>query len=146
MSQKFNYKFETVKNVKKIQEKLVQKELALIEKDIADVRTEIEKLENAIKALHLQVNGPVTVKISELQERTRYEEFLDNQIKVLYEKVAELEKKRDEIAEQLTQKAKEVKVFETLKDAHFREYVSEQNRQDQIETDEIAVKKFVRGA
>ena len=80
---KFKYKFEAIKDIKERFEKIVQKEIAIINLDIDNLKTEIERLNNERKGTRLKKLTNSSVKISDLQFYSKHENYLESQIKIL---------------------------------------------------------------
>ncbi len=142
---KFQYKFETIKKVKQIVEKKVQKEIAVIE-------LEIDKKKNSIEALLLEkqntlaeYNKRTSLKISEIQFVSNFEKYIESKIEEIKEEINKLEIVKNQKTIELTQKSKETKMFEKLEEKHFNEYNIDLNKTEQKEIDDIANKKFSRG-
>lgn len=142
---KFKYKFESIKRIKETLEKKVQKEIGEIDIHLRLLLAEVEKLENTIKALHLELESKTCVKVAEIQHMSKYEEYLEEKIKNLEEDMLKLETQRSEKIEELKQKQKEHKIFEALETKKFEEFRIEENRLEQLTIDEIATQKFIRG-
>jgi flagellar FliJ protein len=138
---KFNYKFETIKKVKQIVEKKVQKEISVIELEIEKRKVEIKELEaEKIKTLE-ELRSKKSLKISELQFANNFEKLMDEKIEAIKNEILGLEKTKQKKLEELTQKSKETKMFEKLEEKHLQQFIIEQNKLEQIEIDDIATKK-----
>lgn len=141
---KFKYKFETIKKIKETMEKKTQKELSLIELEITKTNEAIKNL-LVSKKLHkakLTTNG--TVKVNMLHCLQNYELLIDKKIETLQKHITELNKSKEKKIAELAQRTKEAKMFEKLKEKHYLDFLNEQKKNEQIEIDEIAAKKFVR--
>ncbi len=142
---KFNYKFESIKNVKETLKKKAQKELSEVQLQIEMVKKEIENILAEKKHLKQQFWNNPKVIASEIQSRLYYENFLDGLVKSLNEKLNDLESLKNEKLNLLSQKSKEHKIFETLESKHYEAFLLKENKDEQIQIDEIASKRFVRG-
>ena len=138
---KFNYKFDTIKKVKQIVEKKVQKEVAVIELEIEKRRNEIKELELEKLKTVGELKNRKSLKISEIQFVNNFEKLIEEKISNIKNENLGLEKSRQKKMEELTQKAKETKMFEKLEEQHLKQFIIEQNRLEQIEIDDIATKK-----
>ncbi len=138
---KFNYKFDTIKKVKQIVEKKVQKEVAVIELEIEKRRNEIKELELEKLKTVGELKNRKSLKISEIQFVNNFEKLIEEKISNIKNEILGLEKSRQKKMEELTQKAKETKMFEKLEEQHLKQFIIEQNRLEQIEIDDIATKK-----
>ncbi|MCB0743052.1 MAG: flagellar FliJ family protein [Ignavibacteriales bacterium] len=141
---KFKYKFEAIKNIKERFEKIVQKEIAIINLDIDNLKTEIERLNNERKGTRLKKLTNSSVKISDLQFYSKHENYLESQMKILRKMVEKKNIEKAKKLEELIKRSKETKTFEKLKEKHKDEHTKTQEKIEQLEMDEIAVKEFNR--
>lgn len=139
---KFNYKFDTIKRVKQIIEKKVQKEIAVIELEIEKRTKEINDLINEKNITINEYKSKKSLKISEIQFVNGFEKLMDEKIDNIKLEIKKLEEVKAQKIEELNQKSKETKMFEKLEEKHLQEFINEQNRLEQIEIDDIATKKF----
>ena len=141
---KFKYKFKSIKEIKERIEKKVQKELAVIDLDIANKRAEIKKLQE-LKLKHKKKKiESQYAKLNDLHFYEKYEAYLNEQIEVLNQEIDKRNIERKNKLEELVEKSKETKTFEKLEEKHFESFRIAQEKQDQLEMDEIAVKEFVK--
>ncbi len=140
----FKYKFASIIKIKQSLEKKAQKEVAVVDLQIDQVKLELEKLQNILKALRINIGEQRAIKAAEIHHIHKYEEYLANERKMLEKKLDDLEKLRIVKLEDLQEKQKEHKMFETMEGKHFAAYTIESNRLDQISMDEIASQKFSR--
>jgi len=141
---KFNYKYEMIKNVKKILEKQAQKNLAEIDLKIKSAMDKLAELKIERADFIEAKDQPRRTKIFEVQLREDLLIQLDEKISVVENEIFELQKKRKEIFRELEEKTKEKKVFETLEEKHHNEFIKEENKLEQLEIDDIATKRFIR--
>lgn len=140
---KFKYKFDSIKKVKNALEKKAKKEVAVIELEIEKMNNKKKEIiEELNRSRSKQVSG--TVKISEMQADKNYQSALEEQIKMVDREIAKLEEEKEKKLEELIQKSKEHKMFETLEDIHRENYNIAENRSEMKNYDEIATQKFVR--
>lgn len=142
---KFHYKFETIKKVKQIVEKKVQKEIAVIELEIDKKKTSIEALLLEKQNTLSEYSKRTSLKIAEIQFVNNFEKYIESKIEEIKEEINKLELVRQQKTAELTQKSKETKMFEKLEEKHFNEYNIDMNKAEQKEIDDIANKKFSRG-
>jgi flagellar FliJ protein len=142
---KFNYKFENVKKIKETFKTKAQKELAEVEHRIEITLREIEKILTEKRNLKKEFYSNSKQKASDLHSRIYYENFLGGLIISLEAKLVALNKEKDERLKVLTQRSKEHKIFETLEEKHYENFLFEENKNEQIQIDDIAVKRYVRG-
>jgi flagellar FliJ protein len=138
---KFQFKYDSVKKVKDLQEKKIQKEIALIDIEIDKNITECEKLKReAENNLKNRKNN----KISELKAIENYRRLLDRNIDTIQKNIAALKKKREGKMYELITKSKESKIFKTLEENHLENFKYEENLKDENRINEIATQKFIR--
>ncbi|MCX6151027.1 MAG: flagellar FliJ family protein [Ignavibacteriales bacterium] len=142
---KFQYKYESIKNVKKSLEKKAQKELAAFDFQIELIKKEIIDLELKKNQIKINTEENKTIKISEVHTKIYYESFLDEAIKTFKDKMIIVEKERAEKLNELISKSKEYKIFKTLENKEQQDFLIEDNKTQQIQMDDISVQKFARG-
>jgi flagellar FliJ protein len=138
---KFNYKFDSIKKVKQIVEKKVQKEVAVVELEIEKRKAEINELIEEKHNTISDLKSKKSLKISEIQFMNNFEKLIDEKIIAIKKDIERLEKVRQQKLDELAQKSKETKMFEKLEEKHLQQFIVEQNRLEQIEIDDIATKK-----
>ncbi len=141
----FKYKFESIKKIKETLEKKAKKDLAEVDLQIDRVKVEVVKLDNVIKALKINVREHKSIRASEMHHINRYEEYLRQERITLEQKIVELELLRTAKLEELQEKQKEHKMFETMEEKHHAAFVMDANHIEQIMLDEVAGQKFARG-
>jgi len=142
---KFRYKFDSVRKVKEIQEKKVQKEIALIELEVDNLHKILKMIFEEKSKVKEEVSKKKNVKVSELKFYDQEEQLLEMKAQNVLNDINQFEsKKKIKIAE-LEQKNKEHKILDILEEKHYENFMIEQNQLEQKEIDEIATKKFVRG-
>lgn len=142
---KFNYKFDSVRRIKHAIEKKAQKELSEINIEIERAKKKIFELELERKKMKEEVLSKKNVKIAELKFYENFEKNINEKKETIEFEISELEKRKKLKQEELVERAKETKMFDKLEIKHYNEFVKEQNKLEQIELDDIATKKFVRG-
>ena len=141
---KFNYKYESIKNVKKNLEKKSQKELADIDNKIEKVKKDIMELENKKNQIKINEKSSKPIKISEVHSKIHYEVYLNELIKINQKTVDNLNDERKIKLEELVTKSKEHKVFKTLETKTQEVFILEENKLQQHQLDDISIQKFVR--
>ena len=142
---KFVYKFESIKKVKEALEKKAQKEVALIEMEIDKQRSEYNRI--ADKESSSRRNGiKKEVSVAEIKFKKNYEQYLSRQKAAVMEKIIQLEKNKKTKLEELVQKSKEHKIFDSLEENYHDNFNKEQSQQELKFIDELATQKFIRQA
>ncbi|MGE5431787.1 MAG: flagellar export protein FliJ [Syntrophomonadaceae bacterium] len=143
---KFHYKFESIKKIKETFEKKIQKEISLIDIEIEKQNCLLKSLADEKNKSRSSLSGKNNVKVSELQFQSEVQNLLGLKEKKILGEIKELEKVKETRMLELEQKTKEHKIFETLEEKHYEDFLLAQNQLEQKEIDEIASKKFAREA
>ncbi|MGE5352066.1 MAG: flagellar export protein FliJ [Acidobacteriota bacterium] len=143
---KFRYKFESIKKIKETFEKKIQKEISLIDLEIEKQNELLKSLAEEKNKSRNSLSGRSFVKASELQFLSEVQNLLGLREKKIISEIANLEKVKETRMLELEQKTKEHKIFETLEEKHYEDFLLVQNQLEQKEIDEIASKKFAREA
>ncbi len=138
---KFNFKYDSIKKVKNLLEKKVQKEIAFIDLEIDRNIYEREKL---ILEAAENIKNRISNKVSELKAVENYKRSLEKKIEIIQKQIAELEKQKEDKMKELIEKSKENKIFQTLEEAHLENFKHEENLKDEGKINEIATQKFIR--
>lgn len=139
----FVYKFENVKKAKDELKKKVQKDLALVENEIFLCKQDLESSLEELIELRNSLNAK-DLKVSEIQFNKGCEKLMEKKIESQKDMLNGLEVKKTKVLDELLQKTKEHKIFNTLEDNLREKFIKEQNRLEMKDLDEIAVQKFVR--
>lgn len=139
---KFVYKYASVRKVKEIMEKKVQKELSQIELEIEKNRLLSEKIKEDIVKHTISLKMRLTVE--ELKFHKNYEKVLKKNLESVFRTIDELVNQKNEKIKELAEKSKEVKIFDTLEEIYHQEYDEEERKKDLLIIDEIAGQKFNR--
>ena len=138
---KFKFKYDSIKKIKELLEKKVQKELALLDLEIEWNISECEKL---IQERKENLKNRKNNKVSELNAVENYKKSLDKKIEIIQRQIVSLKKKKEEKLKELIEKSKEHKIFQTLEDLHLEDFKYEENLNDENKINEIATQKFIR--
>lgn len=139
----FVYKFVNVMKAKDELKKKVQKDLAIVESEISlckqDIESSLEELIQLRNGLNVR-----DLKVSEILFNKGCEKLMEKKIESQKDVLTGLETKRELVLDELLQKTKEHKIFNTLEDNLREKFNKEQNKIEMKDLDEIAVQKFVR--
>ncbi len=141
---KFKYKFKAIKEIKERLEKKAQKELAVVDMDIANKNNEILELAKQLKEHKRKKLEEKNKKIIELHFYEKYESYLNEQIGLIRNYISQKKIERNEKLAELVKKSKETKTFEKLEESHLTEFVKVQDKLEQKEMDEFAVNEFLK--
>jgi len=138
---KFIFKYDSIKKVKDLLEKKVQKEVALIELEIERNIIEHEKL---IVEIENNSKNRKSNKVSELKAVENYKTMLEKKVENIQKQIALLKKQKEDKVKELIEKSKENKIFQTLEENHFENFKYEENLKDENKINEIATQKYIR--
>lgn len=141
---KFKYKFESIKRIKKIIEKKVQKELLEIIVAIRQKEEEIQELDNIKQNAKNELSSKQILTVQELRFQNNYDKFIEEKKDKIKKEIAALEKSRILKMKELTEKSKEHKIFELLKEKHLEDFIIEESRKEQKAIDEVANLRYSR--
>lgn len=139
---KFIYKFDTIRKVKESLEKKVQKEVAEIDLSIAKYKADLQKLANEEKEQHKKFS--TNIKIAELKERRAYLVSVKKKMENVQLQINALYVQREKKINELIQKSKEHKIFDSLEDVYRDQYNEEEKRLEMVQVNETATQRFVR--
>jgi flagellar export protein FliJ len=63
---------------------------------------------------------------------------------VILNKINDLNKQKEKKINELIQKSKEHKIFDSLEEKHREIFYDEQNKEEQVNINEIAIQRFLR--
>ena len=138
---KFAYKYENIKRIKKIFEKEVQRQISQLNIKIQKLNEYKEELIREKEDEKRKILAKSFIENKELHFYSKFEKYINEKLEYVEEKIKLLEKEKKEKIEELVQKSKETKIFEKLEEHHKNKFETEQNRLEQIQMDEIALKK-----
>ncbi|GBD91554.1 flagellar FliJ protein [bacterium BMS3Abin04] len=139
---KFLYKFENIKRIKKTFEKEIQRQLSVLNLEIRKLKEYIEGLLNEKEEEKAKVLSKQYLNSSELHFYSDFEKLINKKIDVARGKIKMLGKEKEDKIIELTQKAKERKIFEKLEEHHLNDFKFKQNKLEQINIDDLASKKY----
>ena len=138
---KFTFKYDSIKKVKELLEKKVQKEMALIELEIDRNIFECEKL---VQEIENTIKIPKSNRISELKAVENYKKTLEKKIEIIQRHIEALKLQKEKKLKELSERSKENKIFQTLEETYLENFKYEENLKDENKINEIATQKFIR--
>ncbi len=138
---KFTFKYDSIKKVKELLEKKVQKEMALIELEIDRNIFEREKL---VQEIENTIKIPKSNRISELKAVENYKKTLEKKIEIIQRHIEALKLQKEKKLKELSERSKENKIFQTLEETYLENFKYEENLKDENKINEIATQKFIR--
>lgn len=139
--QKFKFKYDTVIRVKEILEKKVLKEISLLDAAIEKLNDHKKSLEEKRKQLGVNAHG-AKIKVLEYKSIKTLMNSLEKEISTVDKKINDLKIKKEEKQKELYARKKEVKILETLKENQYQEFLSNSNREELKQLNEIAISNF----
>lgn len=139
---KFTYKFDAIRKVKESLEKKVQKEVAEIDLLIDRYKLELQKLTDEEKEQSEKFSK--NIKIVELKERRAYLVSLKKKMENVQMQINALYLQREKKINELIQKSKEHKIFDSLEDVYRDQFNEEEKRLEMVQVNETATQRFVR--
>lgn len=140
---KFLYKYEAIKNVKKNQEKKIQKEVAAINAEIQKLEDEYNKIANDEAERKKKLNVKI-MKAFELRFEKNYQFLISKRLSLIKTEKEKLEDEKVKKISELVQKSLEHKIFNTLEENHFQAFKKEESNSESHLIDELAIRKYSR--
>lgn len=140
---KFLYKYESIKNVKKNQEKKIQKEVAAINAGIQKLEDEYNKIANDEAERKKKLNVKI-MKAFELRFEKNYQFLISKRLSLIKTEKEKLEDEKGKKISELVQKSIEHKIFNTLEENHFQAFKKEEIKSESHLIDELAIQKYSR--
>lgn len=129
--------------VKEVLEKKVLKEISLIEKEIENSLSKKSSLIDKKRILYDSITCG-QIKVFEFKSAKVHIKSIEKDIHNFEKKIKELENRKELKKNELIQRKKELKIFETLKENKLEEFLFENNREELKVMNEIAINNFVR--
>ncbi|MBN1301146.1 MAG: flagellar FliJ family protein [Melioribacteraceae bacterium] len=139
----FKYKFDSIHRIKDKLKVKAQRELAEINLKIEQKKQKIEQTREEYRQTKTMLRSG-NFKVHEIHYYERHGIFLNGMIKRFKAELEFLEKKKVKKLIELTNKAKEEKMFELLKEKHYQQYMKEQLKTENTFLDELAIQKTGR--
>jgi len=139
---KFNYKFDTIRRIKETLEKKAQKEIAEIDLSIEKWKAELQIVSLEEKEQRQKFSS--NIKIAELKERNAYLVTLKKKIENIQLQINSLRLQREKKVQELIQKSKEHKIFDSLEEVYRDQFNEEEKRLEMVQVNETATQRFVR--
>lgn len=140
----FEFRLQSLLNLKEQEEKKIQKELAHLKKEKRAVKEKVESYREKKDNYQLQLmkDESKEINLSNAINCRNYINYLTEEIKDLENKLAYWNKKIAECRDKLLEKTKEKKMLTKLKEKKAEEHWYEFTKQENKENDEIAINSF----
>lgn len=140
---KFKFSLEKVLDVKKSEEKILQKELVVLQRELYDKENESKKIRRKINKEFKRkekLNRKVT-NSSKIMMIHKYIQNLQMEFDRTQETISQLIIKVENARQRLLEKVKEKKSIEKLKELKYEKYKKQQKKTEQEFLDEISSQK-----
>jgi flagellar FliJ protein len=141
---KFQFSLEKVLEVKEIEEKIIQKDLMTVQREILDNENLILEIQEKIsqERINLSIINHKGAGSAEIMIHYKYLDSLQKRIDLIKNELKSLYQKENLLKLELTHKSQEKKSLERLKEIKFEEYKKDFNKSQQIILDEISIQNF----
>lgn len=143
---KFQFKFQTVLNVKEKKEEALKRELMKLQALKIEQEQLLAKIDEEKAAMSRQKGAENTrgTSIQQLQAFEGYISVLRHQMDLTGKRIEELEGKVVDKRAEVVEASREKKTFERLKDKHFEGFKKIVLDNEQKQLDEMAISKYNR--
>jgi flagellar FliJ protein len=138
---RFKFNLEKVLEIKEIEEKVIQKDLLLIQHQIKENEKIITNYKEKISCEKNNVTLLSSKLIKQIEIMTHYK-YIDScnaEIERLKQIISQLRTKETKLKNSLLEKSKERRTLERLKEIKFEEFKKQYNKQEQNTMDEISI-------
>ena len=138
---KFKFTLEKVLEIKEVEEKVIQKNLLLIQHEIAETEKKILSLKEKISLERDKISSLSSQVIftGDIMLHYKYIECLNMDVEILNDTLKSLKINEFTIKKQLVEKSKEKKALERLKEIKYEEFRKEYNKAQRLFIDEISI-------
>lgn len=138
---KFKFSLEKVLEIKEIEEKVIQKNLLLVQNQISDTEKKITSIAEKIsderkKVCSLSLN---IIHSVEIMLHYKYIESLNKDTELMQDELKSLRLNEHTLKNQLLDKTREKKALERLKEIKYEEFRKEYNKEQQLFIDDISI-------
>lgn len=143
---KFQFKFQTVLNVKEQKEEALKRELMKLQALKIEQEQLLARIDEEKTSMSRQKGAEKErgTNIEQLRNFEQYISVLRHQMKLTIKKIMELEGRVANKRTEVVEASKEKKTFERLKDRHFTGFKKMVLDNEQKQLDEMAISKFNR--
>lgn len=141
---KFRYRMQSILDIKLKMETLAKQDFAAAMTKLNDEERKLEGLKARKLGYEQEARRLLsdTLSVQDIQENNnaivRVEEFIEEQKKQVEAARRDLEREREKLAEAM----KERKVHENLKEKEFEEFIQEENKSENLVTDELTSYRY----
>jgi len=138
---KFQFALEKVLEVKEIEEKVIQRDLLLLQNNIYETQKKIASIREKITDERKKVNNisEGVTKSTQIMTHYKYIDSLNRDIEIATDSLKVLYVKESELKERLLEKTREKKAIERLKEIKYEEFRKEYNKSQQDFIDDISI-------
>ncbi|MCL2064533.1 MAG: flagellar export protein FliJ [Candidatus Cloacimonetes bacterium] len=138
---KFKFSLEKVLEIKEVEEKIIQKNLLLIQLEIAETEKKIITLREKISSEREKI-GSMSLSVintGDIMLHYKYIDCLNMDVEILSDVLKGLRLQEITIKNQLIEKSKEKKSLERLKEIKYEEFKKEYNKTQRQFIDDISI-------
>jgi len=146
---KFVFKFDGVLRQREHVETMRQRELAVVQQEIARLQAELKQLNDSVQnsTEDLRVNHLTgKLDLNFLAAHRRFMLAMQRKAMGLVQQIAAVQKRVDAAQAALAEAAKQRKIIEKLKEKSFERWRADVARKEMMETDEIAMQMSYRNS
>jgi len=143
---KFIFRFKTVLQHRCNIEQQRQRELAQVLHAQMILMDQLRTMQETIRQSKQQLGAGLLGKVDleSISRFTRYSAYVTERGRQIVVKLAELDKRIQQVRARLLEATKQRKAMELLRDKHYQQWLGEENRRQNIEMDEIATQIYMR--
>ncbi len=138
----FQFKYDTIKKTKEILEKKVQKDIALLEKEITEEQT--YKKAVAVELTESFSEFTNSTKVLNLKRIIEYQDNLRKKIILSDKKIFALENEKESLLKELIKRSQETKIFNKLEELYFENFKKEEDAKEEKIMNEFGIQSFAR--
>jgi flagellar FliJ protein len=138
---KFKFSLEKVLEIKEIEEKIIQKALLTIQREIFETETIISRLSENVTNERVKIcklNQSITTS-KDIMLHQKHIENLENKIQFLRENLITLRINEETTRNQLIAKSREKKAIDRLKEIKYEEFRKNYKKEQQLFIDDISI-------
>ena len=138
---KFKFSLEKVLEIKEVEEKIIQKDLLLVQHEIAETEKKIVSLKENISLERKKIStlSLSIINAMDIMLHYNYIDSLSAEVEILNDNLKKLRVKELQIKNQLIEKSREKKSLERLKEIKYEEFRKEYNKTQQQFIDDISI-------
>lgn len=138
----FQFKYETIKKTKEILEKKVQKDVALLEKEIIEEHEFKKAISDELTESFSEFTN--SAKVLNLKRTIEFQDHLRKKIILSDKKIFALENEKESLLKELIKRSQETKIFNKLEELYFENFKKEEELKEEKIMNEFGIQSFAR--